>query len=108
LFGGSGMENMSNISSLTNRYENLIDEANKLVKTFTISYNITHYEQELFSSTYDELTAWIRKALKIVEDTEVNGKNSDLYKCIRRFRGRAGDVTLREMENIIQCLKNVD
>lgn len=88
-------------------YSCLIKEGNALMNTFTISYNVLHYENELFSCTYDELTSWVKNALKLIEQKETKGKESELYQYIRRFRGRAGDITLSELKNIIRSLENV-
>jgi hypothetical protein len=88
-------------------YCSLINEANALMNTFTISYNVREHEDELFSSTYDELTNWVRNALKLIEQREVNGKQSEIYQYIRRFRGRAGDITLKELRNIVSSLESI-
>jgi hypothetical protein len=87
-------------------YGCLISEANNLRNTFTISYNVAEYKDELFSSTYDELSMWVRKALKLIETNEKEGKESYLYRHIRKFRGRAGDITLNELKNLIHELEN--
>jgi hypothetical protein len=86
-------------------YSTLINEANSLMGTFTISYNVNKYENDLFSSTYDELSKWIREALTVIQQKEELGKESELYKYIRKFRGRAGDVTLEELKYIVHNLE---
>jgi hypothetical protein len=88
-------------------YCSLIDEANNLMDTFTISYNVSKYEGELFSSTYDELSGWIRKVLQLIESDEELGRDSDIYKDIRKYRGRAGDITLIQLQNIIKNLEGI-
>ncbi|MDP4090144.1 MAG: hypothetical protein Q8930_12845 [Bacillota bacterium] len=87
-----------------NIYEDLISDANKLTGTFTIRYNFGDYGKELYSSTYDELSGWIRKALKEIELHEAGGRSSTLYMELHKFRGRAGDVTLSEMLHLISML----
>lgn len=88
-----------------NKYEELIKEANKLIGTFTIRYNFGNYGKELYSSTYDELSGWIRKVLKEVEVREAKGKESGLYSEFHKFRGRSGDVTLSEMKHLVSMLE---
>jgi hypothetical protein len=85
-------------------YELLISEGSKLLNTFTINYEVENYEDEFFSSTYDELSGWVRKVLKEIEKNEDSGKDSDLYKYVRKFRGRAGDISLKEMNRIMNQL----
>ncbi len=87
-----------------NMYGNLIDEARELMDTFTIRYNFGDYGKELYSSTYDELSGWIRKALKQIETKEAEGRNSNLYMELHKFRGRSGDVTLNEMKHLVTML----
>lgn len=88
-----------------NKYEDLIKEANKLIGTFTIRYNFGNYGKELYSSTYDELSGWIRKAIKEVEVGEENGRDSGLYCELHKFRGRSGDMTLSEMKHLVSMLE---
>lgn len=85
-------------------YNDLICEANRLLKTFTIRYNFGDYGKDLYSSTYDELSGWIRKALKLIEEREESGRDSNLYIEIRKFRGRSGDMTRSEMEHVVALL----
>jgi hypothetical protein len=93
---------------MENAYSCLINEAKDLMSTFTISYKIKNHEDDLFSSTYDELTKWVRKALSMIEQCENGGKDCELYKSIRRFRGRAGDITLKELQDIVLHLQAVN
>lgn len=86
-------------------YENLLINANKLARTFTISYNVGVYCNDLFSSTYDELNKWIKDALREIETHESGGKECELYKFIRKFRGRTGDITLDQFNYIIHQLE---
>jgi hypothetical protein len=88
-------------------YCSIIDEANSLMDTFTISYNVSKYEGELFSSTYDELSGWVRKTLQLIESDEELGRDSDIYKYIRKYRGRAGDITLIELQHIVKNLEDI-
>jgi hypothetical protein len=88
-------------------YECIISEAKELTNTFTISYDVDNHSMEKFSSTYDELSGWVRKTLKVIEINECSGKESDLYKYIRRFRGRSGDINLEVMEQIIYQLQHL-
>jgi hypothetical protein len=85
-------------------YNDLICEADKLLKTFTIRYNFGDYGKDLYSSTYDELSGWIRKALKTIEEREASGRDSELYLEIKKFRGRSGDMTLSEMKHVVALL----
>lgn len=86
-------------------YENLICHANKLIRTFTISYNVGIYCNELFSSTYDELNGWVKEALKEIEAHESGGRECELYKFVRKFRGRTGDITLNQFQRLIHQLE---
>ena len=38
----------------------LLQEAYELEKTFTLSYPFGIYKDSLYSTTYDELTKWLR------------------------------------------------
>ncbi|WP_139903855.1 hypothetical protein [Clostridium thermarum] len=87
-------------------YADLICEANKLLKTFTIRYNFGDYGKDLYSSTYDELSGWIRKALKTIEERDAKGRESELYLEIKKFRGRSGDLSLSEMKHIVALLES--
>lgn len=88
-------------------YECVINEAKELTNTFTISYDVDNHSKEKFSSTYDELSGWVRKTLKVIEANECSGKECELYKFIRKFRGRSGDINLEVMEQIIYQLQHV-
>ncbi|WP_055669206.1 hypothetical protein [Desnuesiella massiliensis] len=90
---------------MNNSYANVLKEANNLIGTYTIRYDVGKYSEDLYSSTYDDISKWVRNALVIIEANELNGRESELYKNIRRFRGRAGDLTLKELKNIISLLE---
>ena len=90
---------------MNNSYAEVLKEANKLIGTYTIRYDVEKYREDLYSSTYDDISKWVRNALVIIEANELNGRESELYKNVRRFRGRAGDLTLKELKNIISILE---
>jgi hypothetical protein len=89
-------------------YQNLINDAGQLINTFTINYDVGSYRSDLFSSTYDELTGWVRKALHEIEVTEAEGRESNLYKNVRKFRGRVGDITLNEFLSMIHQIEDTN
>lgn len=86
-------------------YAYILSEANNLMKTFTISYNVVGHRDELYSSTYDELSGWVRKALKCIENGQDGGRDSNLYLTIRKFRGRSGDINLNIFKSLVHDLE---
>lgn len=84
--------------------KSLINEGKSLINTFTVHYDVPNYSNDYFSSTYDELSIWMRKLLKEIELKEIDGRDGEFYKYIRTFRGRVGDVTLVKFKDIINNL----
>lgn len=84
----------------------LLEEAYELQKTFTISYPYGIYKDSLYSTTYDELTKWLRKTISYVKAHHLDYESLSLYQYLNSFRGKLGNIDLHEFKKILSVLEH--
>ena len=83
----------------------LLQEAYELEKTFTLSYPFGIYKDSLYSTTYDELTKWLRKTITYVNNHDMEYETLSLYQYLNSFRGKLGNIDQHEFKKILSVLE---
>ncbi|ETA79223.1 hypothetical protein [Youngiibacter fragilis] len=91
--------------TMASLYKELTEEGNKLLETFTIQYPYGLYKESFYSNTYDGLTKFVNKLLILVADMEPMKKEDPLYKLVRTYRGRIGNLDLVEFKKLLSLLE---
>ena len=83
----------------------LLQEAYELEKTFTLSYPFGIYKDSLYSTTYDELTKWLRKTISYLKNHHMEYESLSLYHYLNSFRGKFGNIDQHEFKKILSVLE---
>ena len=83
----------------------LLTEAYELEKTFTISYPFGIYKDSRYSTTYDELTKWLRKTIAYLKSHHQEYESLSPYQYLNTFRGKLGNIDQHEFKKIIGILE---
>lgn len=84
----------------------ILEEGKALLDTFTISYPYGLYKESYYSTTYDELSKWLRGTIVHLKETS-EGKSADsLISYLNSFRGKIGNIDREEFKLILMKLED--
>lgn len=85
--------------------QEILEEAYELKETFTITYPFGIHKDSLYSTTYDELSKWLRKAIRYFKSTSPLEKDDPFVVYLNSFRGKMGNIDKAEFDHIIMMLE---
>ncbi len=85
--------------------EEILQEALELKDTFTISYQFGIHKDSLYSTTYDELSKWLKKTIRYFKATSPLEKDDPFVIYLNGFRGKIGNIDKKEFVYIISELE---
>lgn len=85
--------------------QEILQEAYELKETFTISYPIEIHKDSLYSTTYDELSKWLRKTIRYFKTSSPMEKDDPFIIYLNSFRGKMGNIDQKEFEIILSELE---
>ncbi len=85
--------------------QEILQEALELRDTFTISYKFGIHKDSLYSTTYDELSKWLKKTIRHFKTTSPLEKDDPFVIYLNSFRGKMGNIDKKEFEHIISELR---
>ncbi|NLB19845.1 MAG: hypothetical protein GX829_03200 [Clostridium sp.] len=85
--------------------EEILQEAYELKETFSISYRFGIHKESLYSTTYDELSKWLKKTIRHFKATSPLEKDDPFVIYLNSFRGKMGNIDRKEFELIINQLE---
>lgn len=83
----------------------LLCEGEALLSTFTITYPYGLYKESYYSTTYDELSKWLRSTISHLKETSPLKQEDPLVVYLNTFRGKMGNIDRKEFELILTRLK---
>lgn len=83
----------------------ILEEARKLKETFTLSYPHGLYKDARYSSTYDELSKWLRKTITHLKSQGETIGEDPFLTYLHGFRGKIGNIDGEEFEKILNQLE---
>jgi|GEM_PF-933541 len=83
----------------------LLEEAQQLKETFTLYYPHGLYKEERYSSTYDELSKWLRKTITYLKSTGSSIGEDPFLTHLHGFRGKIGNIDGVEFQKILDQLE---
>lgn len=89
----------------TTMSEEILQEAYELKETFSISYRFGIHKESLYSTTYDELSKWLKKTISYFKETSPLKKDDPFVIYLNSFRGKMGNIDHKEFELIINQLE---
>lgn len=84
----------------------ILEEGNQLLDTFTITYPYGLYKESFYSTTYDELSKWLRRTILHLKKISDDCSGDDLICYLNSFRGKIGNIDREEFKLILMKLEN--
>lgn len=82
----------------------ILEEGAKLLDTFTLSYPYGLYKDSLYSTTYDELSRWLRSTISYYKETASLKQEDPLVVYLNSFRGKLGNIDRTEFRKILRLI----
>jgi len=89
----------------TIKYKGILEEGKSLLHTFTITYPYGLYKDSFYSSTYDELSKWLRGTIDVLKENSIEKFNDPLVQYLNSFRGKIGNIDRNEFLKILHQLE---
>jgi len=89
----------------TIKYDGILEEGKTLLHTFTIAYPYGLYKESLYSSTYDELSKWLRGTINVLKENSAEKFNDPFVQYLNSFRGKIGNIDRNEFVKILHQLE---
>lgn len=89
----------------TIKYDSIIEEGKSLLHTFTISYPHGIYKDSFYSSTYDELSKWLRGTISVLKEISIEKFDDPFVQYLNSFRGKIGNIDRNEFVKILHELE---
>jgi len=80
----------------------IMEEGLVLLDTFTISYPFGLYKDSLYSTTYDELSKWLRNTITYYKESSPLNQDDPFVIYLNSFRGKLGNIDRKEFQNILR------
>lgn len=80
----------------------IMEEGLVLLDTFTISYPFGLYKDSLYSTTYDELSKWLRNTITYYKESSPLKQDDPFVIYLNSFRGKLGNIDRKEFQNILR------
>ncbi|MGB4588737.1 MAG: hypothetical protein WBI17_05810 [Clostridiaceae bacterium] len=87
------------------KYDSILEEGSTLLHTFTITYPYGLYKDSFYSSTYDELSKWLRGTIDVLKENSIEKFNDPFVQYLNSFRGKIGNIDKNEFIKILQKLE---
>lgn len=84
----------------------ILEEGIKLLDTFTITYPYGLYKESFYSTTYDELSKWLRKTILHLKKISEDCSCDSLLLYLNSFRGKIGNIDREEFKIILNRLQD--
>ena len=84
----------------------ILDEGNQLLDTFTITYPYGLYKESFYSTTYDELSKWLRRTILHLKKISDDCTGDSLISYLNSFRGKIGNIDREEFKLILTKLED--
>lgn len=84
----------------------ILSEADALLPTFTITYPYGLYKESFYSTTYDELSKWLRSTISYLKETSPLKQEDPLVVYLNTFRGKMGNIDRKEFSHILDALRD--
>lgn len=91
----------------TIKYDGILEEGKSLLHTFTITYPYGLYKDSFYSSTYDELSKWLRGTIVVLKENSIEKFNDPLVQYLNSFRGKIGNIDRNEFLKILHQLEEM-
>ena len=79
-----------------------MEEGLVLLDTFTLSYPYGLYKESLYSTTYDELSKWLRNAISYYKESSPLKQEDPFVIYLNSFRGKLGNIDRNEFQKILR------
>ena len=89
----------------TIKYDSILEEGKSLLHTFTITYPYGIYKDSFYSSTYDELSKWLRGTISLLKENSSEKFNDPFVQYLNSFRGKIGNIDRNEFVMILHQLE---
>ena len=89
----------------TIKYEGILEEGKSLLHTFTIAYPHGLYKDSLYSSTYDELSRWLRGTISVLKEISAEKFDDPFVQYLNSFRGKIGNIDRNEFVKTLHQLE---
>ena len=89
----------------TIKYDGILEEGESLLHTFTITYPYGLYKDSYYSSTYDELSKWLRGTIDVLKENSAERFNDPFVQYLNSFRGKIGNIDRNEFVKILHQLE---
>lgn len=86
----------------------ILEEGRKLLDTFTLSYPYGLYKDSYYSTTYDELSRWLRQTISYYKESSPLKQEDPLVVYLNSFRGKLGNIDRREFQHILTQLSETE
>jgi hypothetical protein len=83
----------------------ILEEGNHLLDTFTITYPYGLYKESFYSTTYDELSKWLRRTILYLKKNADDCSGDCLLSYLNSFRGKIGNIDREEFKMILSRLE---
>lgn len=80
----------------------IMEEGLVLLDTFTLSYPYGLYKDSLYSTTYDELSKWLRNTISYYKESSPLKKDDPFVVYLNSFRGKLGNIDRKEFQGILR------
>ncbi|WP_312654541.1 hypothetical protein [Proteiniclasticum sp.] len=84
----------------------ILEEGIQLLDTFTITYPYGMYKESYYSTTYDELSKWLRRTISHLKKITDDSTNDSLICYLNSFRGKLGNIDRDEFRQILHQLQD--
>lgn len=80
----------------------IMEEGLALLDTFTLSYPYGLYIDSLYSTTYDELSKWLRSVISHYKESSPLKQDDPFVIYLNSFRGKIGNIDRNEFQKILR------
>jgi len=84
----------------------ILEEGEQLLETFTITYPYGLYKESFYSTTYDELSKWLRRTILHLKKSSDDCAADCLLSYLNSFRGKIGNIDREEFRMILNRLQD--
>lgn len=80
----------------------IMEEGLVLLDTFILSYPYGLYKDSLYSTTYDELSKWLRNTISYYKESSPLKQDDPFVVYLNSFRGKLGNIDRKEFQDILR------
>lgn len=85
-------------------YDSFLRDGQELLETFTIRYPHGIYKESVYSSTYDDLSKWLRSLITFLK-ADKEPSSAEFVGYLNSFRGKLGNIDKTEFLYILSELE---